>query len=210
MVARGHYWCIPSGLPNSNFIIASQTQRSNHYQNSAILLPPKWSNSALCCMHKTVYSANFIDSQSIYLYKPTLMCTVYIHNRCTNSPATCFGTPCVLYFHFNALHHEGALPLPGNMQCLKYVCFSNTVSLSISSLCVFFFSLPSFRFLFSQSCPVPPVLSTRSGAAHTVRTHIQTCRIPRHKLSFRSLMSFILQNTKLITLFTEFPFWAPP
>jgi len=178
MVARVHYRCIPSGPTNSNFKISSQTQRSNHYQNSAILLPPKWSNSALCCMHKTVYSANFFDSQSIYLYKPTLMCTVYIHNRCTNSPATCFGTPCVLYLRFNALHYEGALPLPGNTQCFKYVCFSNVVSLSISSLCVFFVSLPSFRFPFSQWCRVPPVLCTRSGAAHTYslsfRTHIQT------------------------------------
>lgn len=28
-------------------------------------------------------------------YKPNLTCTGYIHNRCTKSPAVCFGTPCL-------------------------------------------------------------------------------------------------------------------
>jgi hypothetical protein len=173
-----HYRSFPPGPTNSNFKISSQTQRSNHYQTSPTLLPPKWSNSTLRCMLKTVYSATFFATQSIYLYKPHLTDTVYIHNRCTNSPATCFGTPSVLYLHFNALQYDGALPVPGNMQCLKYVCFSKIVSLSISSLCVFFFSLPSFLFPFPQWCRVPAALSTlhSSGAAHTyglpLRTHI--------------------------------------
>jgi len=28
-------------------------------------------------------------------YKPNLTCTGCIHNRCTKSPAVCFGTPCM-------------------------------------------------------------------------------------------------------------------
>ena len=169
MVATVHCRSFPSSPTNSNFKISSQTQLSNYYQNSAILLPPKWSNPAIYSIHKRSIALPFPLPNQFTFINETLH-ALYKNTTDVRTLLLRVSAVCVCCT-FTSKHYECALPLPGNMQCLKYVCFYKIVSLSFSSLCVLFFSLSSF---------LPSVSHFRSGSVYQLSSPLQWCRSHPH------------------------------